>query len=298
MQQSLTKHIKKKYSTLYRRIAKAIGTGTFIMYTKAKQKSLFERLFRYENRLKQWGIAVASGAALFFSPMAAKGQIIFTEQTGSDNPLNIKSNPFTKIDIGYESAPTLIDIDDDGDLDAFIGASNGTIKYFQNVGSSTKSVFVEQTGTNNPLSSVLVSTYSTLIPAVVAFVDIDGDNDLDAFIGEGYGTVKYFKNTGSIGSPVFAEQTGVSNPFDGINVGANSTPTFADIDGDGDLDAFVGELDGNINYFRNIGSSSNPIFAEQTAINNPLDGIDIGYRSAPTLVDIDGDGDLDAFTGN
>ncbi len=34
-------------------------------------------------------------------------------------------------------------------------------------------------------------------------------------------------------------------------VGYNSTPTFADIDDDLDLDAFVGVKDGNINYFEN-----------------------------------------------
>ena len=31
----------------------------------------------------------------------------------------------------------------------------------------------------------------------------------------------------------FTGQTGTSNPFNGIDVGDRSTPTFADIDGDG-----------------------------------------------------------------
>ena len=40
--------------------------------------------------------------------------------------------------------------------------------------------------------------------------------------------------------PSFTEQTGTANPFDGFDVGLGSTPALADVDGDGDLDAFVG----------------------------------------------------------
>ena len=51
----------------------------------------------------------------------------------------------------------------------------------------------------------------------------------------------------------FTEQTGTANPWDGIDVGLNSVPTFADIDGDGDLDLIVGEENGNLNYYENTG---------------------------------------------
>ena len=41
----------------------------------------------------------------------------------------------------------------------------------------------------------------------------------------------------------------ILNPFGLSNVGRDASPTFVDIDGDGDLDAFVGELYGNTLFF-------------------------------------------------
>src|SRR4051812_47144795 len=45
----------------------------------------------------------------------------------------------------------------------------------------------------------------------------------------------------SLEAQTFVQITGAANPFNGITVGANSNPTFVDIDGDGDKDAFIGD---------------------------------------------------------
>ena len=109
--------------------------------------------------------------------------------------------------------------------------------------------------------------------------------------------MRYFKNTGSASAPAFTEQSGAANPFNGVDVGSSSKPSFADLDGDGDLDVVAGVRDGTLRYFKNIGSATAPDFAEQTGAANPFNGVDVGLWSVPSFADLDGDGDLDAVVG-
>ncbi|MBE9059290.1 VCBS repeat-containing protein, partial [Sphaerospermopsis sp. LEGE 08334] len=183
-------------------------------------------------------------------------------------------------------------IDGDGDLDAVVGEGFGTLKYYNNTEVPVTPSYTEQTGTANPFNGIDVGSYST-----PTLADIDGDGDLDAVVGVNDGTLKYYKNTGTATNPVYTEQTGTANPFDGIDVGSYSTPTLADIDGDGDLDAVVGVNDGTLKYYKNTGTATNPVYTEQTGTANPFNGIDVGSSSKPTFADIDGDGDLDAVVG-
>jgi len=209
----------------------------------------------------------------------------FTERTGA-------ANPFNGVNVGADSAPSFVDVDGDGDMDAFIGESDGNIGYYENTGTPQVPTFTERTGAANPFNCVNVGADST-----PTFVDVDGDGDMDAFIGEKDGVINYYENTGSTTNPTFTERTGAANPFNGVRVGVDSTPTFVDVDGDGDMDAFIGAKYGFINYYENTGASLAPTFTERTGAANPLNGVNVGDGSAPTFVDVDGDGDMDAFIG-
>ncbi|MBE9146206.1 calcium-binding protein [Planktothrix mougeotii] len=197
-----------------------------------------------------------------------------------------QTNPFSLTDVGDSSTPTFADIDNDNDLDAFVGAGNGNIYYFQNTGTASSPSFAA--AQTNPFNLTVVGDYSK-----PTFADIDNDNDLDAFVGADNGNIYYFQNTGTASSPSFAAAQ--TNPFNLTDVGFYSAPTFADIDNDNDLDAFVGEYFGNTYYFQNTGTASSPSFA--AAQTNPFNLTGVGNTSAPTFADIDNDNDLDAFVG-
>jgi hypothetical protein len=93
-----------------------------------------------------------------------------------------------------------------------------------------------------------------------ALADIDGDGDLDAFVGQGSGgDMVFFENIGTAVAPAFAAPQ--ANPFGLAGVGTIASPDFADIDDDGDLDAFVGEYYGNTIFFENTGTAAAPAFA-------------------------------------
>ena len=129
------------------------------------------------------------------------------------------------------------------------------------------------------------------------FADLDGDGDLDAVVGEFEGNLNYFENTGSATAPAFTARTGAANPLDGVDVGISSAPSFADLDGDGDLDAVVGERYGTLRYFENTGSAIAPAFTARTGAANPFNGVGVAGYSSPSFADLDGDGELDAVVG-
>ncbi len=211
-----------------------------------------------------------------------------TQQTGSDNPFN-------GIDVGSWSAPVLVDLDGDGDLDIMIGNAGsygGDSEYYENTGTATNPTYSFHS--ENPFGLVDIGSDAT-----PSFVDIDGDGDLDVFIGESDGTINYFENTGNSTSPSFTQRTGAANPLNGHDVGSYSAPTFVDIDNDGDMDAVVGGQNGLLDYFINTGTDQAPSFTEVSDTTFGITGgwNDVGSDATPTFVDADGDGDMDMFVG-
>ncbi|HET6201351.1 MAG TPA: FG-GAP-like repeat-containing protein [Planctomycetota bacterium] len=200
------------------------------------------------------------------------GTGVFTDVTATNLPSPIQGT----------RAVALGDVDGDGDLDAFGGNASGQgqqDRLFLNGGAG---VFTDVTATNLPA-----------LPdetRAVALGDVDGDGDLDAFVGNGVffpaSKNRLYLNGGT---GVFTDVTATNLP---ALLDDTRAVALGDMDGDGDLDVFVGNYQQQNRLDLNVGTG---VFTDVTATNLP--GL-LGNTQAVTLGDVDGDGDLDAFIGN
>ena len=224
------------------------------------------------------------------------GNLLFFENIGTPTSPNFATgvtNPFGLMGVGGNSAPEIADLDGDGNLDVLVGNSDGNFLFFRNTGTPTSPSFAP--ALSNPFDLTDVGSNSTPV-----LVDLNSDGTLDVLTGNSDGNLIYFENTGTNTSPSFA--AGVSNPFNLTDVGSDSTPTLADLDGDSDLDILVGNSEGNQFYFENIGTPTNPDFAERQlnpfGLQDTGDAVVANASSQPTFVDLDDDGDLDLLVGD
>lgn len=211
----------------------------------------------------------------------ASATIYYYENTSVDGELKWEQTDPLDIEGNYNLAPTLADLDDDGDLDMLVGTWNKGSLYYQNVGTAESPNFqlIEA-------NTVILTRGSNSTPT---FVDIDDDGDQDLFIGESSGELNFYLNNGNPKEPKFDL---ISDNFEDIDVGRRSVPRFVDIDGDGDQDLIVGrEADGVMLYLNN-GTAQLPFFVEHGTIDAPFP-----LLAVPEFVDIDSDGDLDIFSG-
>ncbi len=271
--------------------ARAQGAGSRQQLRAAARR--FVRRHRRDLAYLRWVLrTVAASSALAVSllglsaePAQAKAPL-FSAQTGAANPLDGK-------DVGSYSRPGFGDLDGDGDLDLVSHESGGSLLYYENTGTATSPAYVQRTGVANPLNGFNIGGLSSPVLG-----DVDADGDLDLITGAALGGFRYFENTGNARTPAFVLRTGSANPLNGQSVGNISVPTLGDLDGDGDLDLVAGEDGGSLRYFENTGTAKTPAYAPRTGAANPLSGQSVGTDAAPTLGDLDGDGDLDLVSGN
>jgi hypothetical protein len=123
--------------------------------------------------------------------------------------------------------------------------------------------------------------------------DCDDDGYVDVFIARGdEGPNLLYMNQGNLAFIDRAETAGIAYTQSPGQNYAHSGPTFADMDGDGDLDLFLGGLFGDPSkIFQNNGDC---MFVDATA-GSGIDSLKSTFNISAAFGDYDLDGDLDLF---
>jgi hypothetical protein len=218
-----------------------------------------------------------------------------------------------------------VDIDCNGRLDLFIGRVQGVVDRYEQDGKSPDGsprfrlleeawqgievLGPEQTGGSliridtNPRGPAAEENTRLHGANTLTFADIDTKGTLDLFWGDFFeeGLLR-FENHGSCAQPDLHAKPS-RFPYDKpVRTSGYNASTFADVDGDGNVDLVIGVIGGAFGPSRN--SIDNLFLVKQApkgswnvATKRLISMVDVGSDAVPVLADLNGDGTLDLVIG-
>lgn len=220
-------------------------------------------------------------------------QTVFADMstaTGISHVFSVTASPLTEA-AHMGGGIAAADVDHDALVDLyFVGGDGSANMLFRNDG-------------NNKFTDISAGSGldAVHLGSGPAFADIDGDNDLDLFVGSVDGDPFYlFRNDGN----VFTDVTQIS----GISITAENTisASFSDYDQDGDLDLFLShwgnpERPDSETLWQNNGDGTFTSASIQSDLSAEMSGASTAYAGpfdfsfTPVFSDIDADGDPDVL---
>ncbi|MGN6273865.1 MAG: carbohydrate-binding protein [Protaetiibacter sp.] len=233
------------------------------------------------------------------------GVIVLFENTGTASVPVLAAGELlhtstADLDVPYKPTLAVADWNGDSEADVLYGDYRGDVWFLERDGDDMlPAVRILDTGD---------------VTAWLDVADRDGDGDLDLIVTSTRGML-LLENTGTVTAASLVERGYVKTSGAGldIRVGLFQTPYAVDWEDDGDLDLVVGDENGRISVFENVGTRSAPQLVNAVAVeaagapinfdSSDADGswewgpseAAAGYTN-PVAVDWDDDGDLDLIT--
>lgn len=250
----------------------------------------------------------------------------FTTPGGGASDVIITTGFFGKINIKLQAddLPSIVDMDGDGDLDILCMdfSGSGQVEYHKNTSTNNSAPeyvrITEEWGGMREcgcgefsFSNASCSPSGRVQHAGGKFLlalDVDTNGAVDLLFSEsGCDSLYLLTNEGTTENAVFT--TATVFPSKGASKGSYPTAFYEDVDFDNGKDLLlsygvfertdeVTNFSNSMQYFKNIGSTTNPQFS---SISTPLlqsNMIDVGENAIPAFFDYDNDGDDDLFIGS
>jgi hypothetical protein len=159
----------------------------------------------------------------------------------------------TTIDMGTNSAPFIVDWNEDGLLDMVVGnESPGHVRIYLNSGTPLSYLFTTYT---TVMKGGTMVTHSRSCPHVA---DLNLDGKKDVIIGEDYGSVYYLKNVGTQAAPLFNTEVKLNANGSPITWPSGQTDTRVWVDDwneDGLPDLVLGNYAKNVHLYLHVPGS-------------------------------------------
>ena len=203
-----------------------------------------------------------------------KSVLLYEDVSANETPdFKLQTRSFlqnTMIDAGNGAYPVFVDMNGDGLTDMVLGnygnfdtctyndnmqlkcSYTGRLKLYINTGDASNPSF---TLVDDDFAGVSQLELRGVFPA---FADLNGDGSLDMLLGNTEGNLWFFRNVAMAGNmPVYDHP--IAN-FQSIDVGENSTPVFVELPGQSAQSLVIGNAEGKLHLYQNLGTTENPAF--------------------------------------